>query len=76
MVGSSFMQKIMKLIDDRERLNRPMKAWNTRYIGQKRLNRYSSCTNSKLLIEKIRKLLQFLSGNQIESMLSGLFLML
>lgn len=76
MVRVSFMEKIMKIIADRERLRRPMKAWNTRYIRQKRLNRYTSSTSNKLLIKKIRKLLEFLSGNSIASMLSGLFLKL
>lgn len=76
MVRVSFMGKIMKIISDRERLHRPMKAWNTRYIRPHRRNRYTSCPDSKRLIDKIRKFLEFISGNDVVSMLSGLFLIL
>ena len=73
MVRVSFLGKIMKIIADRERLHRPMKAWNTRYIRAHRRSRYTSCFKSKRLIEQIRKFLEFMSGNDVVSMLSGLF---
>ena len=69
MSRNSFMNKLMNLVSQQS--NKPMKSWDCRYIRAGRSSRSSSNTDNKILIKKIRKLLMFLSGSKIVSMLKG-----
>lgn len=69
-----FFQKVINLIQERERRNRLMKAWDLRYKRIGRMSRSSDYQN-KRLIQRIRKILNFLSGRKLVEMLSGIFLL-
>lgn len=71
----SFLQKILNLIHERERRNRKMKPWDHRYKRQGRKSRASDYQNKGLIL-KIRKILNFLSGQKLTEMLTGMFLKL
>ncbi len=48
-----------------------MKSWNNRYQRRNRLSRKTSNSTCKRLIENLLRLLRFLAGNQIVSVLNG-----
>lgn len=72
MPQTGFLQKILNLISERERRQCLMKPWDSRYKRAGRTSRTSDYQNKRLIL-KIRKILDFLSGQKLVEMLTGKF---